>query len=149
MKKQTYAEYFNFKPSAALQAMVDGLEMSEEERGFRIDMGTYGSKSPGNVCFGCAATATVRACLKEKIPASNISHHVKRAEFSGADSTDEYQFEKAMNNARLGYTLYLFQYMGIKNRKFDTAPFCLNSNSYERDIPEVKEFIKKLKAAGY
>jgi len=154
MKKQTYREYFNSKPSAALRAMVTGLEMTDEERGFRINMGTYGDRNRDGTCFGCAATSTVRACLKEKIPAENIISHSKRADFAEADEDDERKFESAMNQARTGQMRDLFFYMrrdcdDYNFFVFSCSEFFLDSFNYKKEIPKVKRFIKKLEAAGY
>jgi hypothetical protein len=151
MKKQTYREYFNSKPSAALRAMVTGLEMTDEERGFHINMRTYGDRNRDGTCFGCAATSTVRACLKEKIPAENIASHYERADFAEADAEDEGRFEYVMNQARTGEMFYLFKYMGkdCRDYHFLHPNFYLANFNYKAEIPKVKLFIEELEVAGY
>jgi hypothetical protein len=114
---QTFADYLQNRPSLAILAMVTGLSMSEEERGFRILMLSYGGAVDG-ICVGCAATAAIYACDHERgNPDLFHSRRLARGNmFSRTFSeNDLVEFENAIDNVRLKLFRCLRRYMGVQH----------------------------------
>lgn len=151
-EKQTYAEYFDFKPSAALQAMVNGLEMSDKERGFKIQMEIFGFYNrEKKVCFGCAATSAIRATLNKPFPDRLISYISDRAKFAEASYEDFYVFEDVIDSIRDSMHIgKLFHYMKIYNNTIEVDnDWSLLNHNYLTELPKVKKYIKKIKKLGF
>lgn len=154
MDKQQILDTFGGKPSGALKLMLEGL--LAEDRPFEIEMTTYGHQI-GVTCFGCAATS-----------ASWKLHQKKSRDFQLVVSnrwlmSDPFplrnsvrpliDFEKAIDAARSGSMVWLFEYCGIMNvdegdqvllRGLD-----LGTGSWKAKIPLVEQRIKDLEAKGY
>ena len=160
---QTFAEYFDHKPSKALRAMVAGLRMTDEERGFKINMNTFGEVNDG-VCFGCAASSTIRTCLSGPVAFSPLCYDRYHA-YGRYDDYGRYGdygldeknyrdiavFETAMDCARRGAMLALFNYMdkSPKEYNFQHARFRLESDFIEADLEGVEAFATYLEGYGY
>lgn len=147
---QTYKDYFGGKVSNALEAMVTGLRMTEKERGFEINMGSFGTVTESGVCYGCAATAAVRACLKHPIPSDYLGGQSTRAFAAEADVRDEYQFESSIDRARTGDLNCLIDYMGAReafkqHRRLRRINTRLVSNNYLMQLPTFERRIALLR----
>src|SRR5579872_4855137 len=152
MKQQTFRSLLK-TPSAALQAMVDGLRRHGNRIGFQIDMDTW-LKGEGSICFGCAATCTIQKALGKKLSYDNGMIQTDlddRANIYSWDKTDLWMFETAINDARRGYMSSLFNYFHIPTKQLNKIncaglPY-LNNDNWKTELPKIEKFIKKLQKA--
>ncbi len=142
------------KPSQALEAMVEGLTNTD---GVGVAMGEFYSigrlsARGGEMCFGCAATHTLRALTKKELPVDGmLIGTTARCQFWGFDDWDEVnRFEQAMDTARLGDLSELFGFLG--KDPSSAVPFSdkftLVDYNWERELPLVKALISDLQADG-
>jgi len=152
-------------PSAALQAMVDGLRLYGNRLDFKIDMGTFGSNENG-VCFGCAASCCVQKVLGKNLLSGGdgIEIPVVRARFFGTAVEDLGDFEWAVDGARSGSLSCLLGYFGINEMTHQSivelngqwgvndtiwdSRYELNSDDWEQQLGAVEEVIAEMKAIG-
>ena len=128
------------------------------------------------MCFGCAAT-----CAIQKIVGKNIDYEITKdhidpmsweiqskylhEEIFGLETTQEATtFEQAINGARMGSLILLFEFFeidpaeymtkaGCKNfiRIYDDEDdiICMETANWRKLIPFVEKKIKQLQEAGY
>jgi hypothetical protein len=135
-------------PSAALQAMVNGLRKQSKRSDFKIDMGTFGD-AYGGVCYGCAATCALQEISGIDFTLENMLWHnlPYATPFSGQEISD---FEDVIDAARSGYLLPLFTFFHlhpIHNRGYPRR-FNLDTDNWEEQLPEVEKLIAELKEKG-
>jgi hypothetical protein len=141
-------------PSAALQAMVDGLREQSKRSDFKIDMHTYGAYNPGyGVCFGCAATCATQKIFETKFQPDFINTVSRRAEAFKCEMYDLHEFEQAINSARIGVMSKLFLYYdivlyGVKDVSF-LPEFSLCTDNWEAELPKVEKYIACLQQYGF
>lgn len=138
-------------PSAALQAMVDGLRKQSKRKNFRIDMGSFGEVAiTKSLCFGCAATCAAQQIAGKNLTPTNVGTLSKRAKKLNFDVLDLSKFEQAMDHARRGLIGSLFDYFCVAEEHsilFDNR-FYLWSDSWEEQLPKVEALIEELKSKG-
>ena len=145
---ETFAEYFDHKPSRALQAMCDGLDAALRRDDFDVNMNTFGRVSV--ICYGCAATCTV---LQAEGWKDGLDLQARVISLGGPDPkvnhVDTWVFEQAIDSARYGILSRLAEYMGV------LLPVELEPKwkvSYEGQYPmerrNILETIKELAAIG-
>jgi hypothetical protein len=162
------------KPSGILQAMVDGLLEQDADPRFKINMSTFGRVYPGKIdsgigfCCGCAATSTLAKlsgmlyssssleCIAN-VPTEwpSIEGPIDIAYSDMQNNCDDIVYfanlESAIDDARQGNLDSLFDFFGIADQhdedKYDCR-FMLASDDWKRQIPEVLQLIKELKADG-
>jgi hypothetical protein len=139
------------KPSAALRAMVDGLNEQSQRADFGIDMDTFGQyDSKSKKCFGCAATCAIQHIAKKDISSLDIENVCDRARILSFNEGELSYFEATIDNARVGYTRPLFDFFNMGSEysgKFDDQ-FCLSSYYWKDEIPKVEKLISELEAVG-
>ena len=137
--------------------MLDGLQYGAASRGFNIDMGTYGRVKGKATCFGCAATCAVLQAKGWKNRVS-VLEACERAVDMPEHELDEqdrdlWRFEAAINDARMGFLVSLFSYMGVANANSDqwcrVFELNLNDDDWHTQIPDVEAVIKSVAEAGY
>lgn len=142
------------KPSAAVQAMIDGLR-EMEGKGAMVNMGFFFLVSDRE-CFACAATAAV-------MKATGCDWGHARAELSSnkgllwpafakvlgpdVEPDDLEYFEKAMDRFRMGRTCDLFHYFGVDYPDL-AADWELWTCGWEDQLPRVEVYRDKLIALG-
>lgn len=147
-KKRTFRQILK-KPSAALEAMCDGLLRFSRLKGFVVDMSTFG-RSEGSVCFGCAATCAAQQASGCRFNTEDIWHFWTQSKTAGVDEYDMDDFEMAINSAREGSLGRLFDYFGVEAPSYRPwRGFSMNNNNWRSQIPAVRKLIRELKAAGY
>lgn len=134
-------------PSAALQAMIDGLAEQSKRPDFEIDMRSFG-RSWGGICFGCAAT-----CAIQKIGGKNLTEKYirDRAEFFGFGYGDMEFFEAAIDNSRAFNFTHLFIYYSKEKPDFlldYNANKCMTTANWQELIPTFQEIVDRLKSEG-
>lgn len=136
-------------PSAALQAMVDGLRKQSQRQDFKVDMSTFGYYDfETETCFGCAATCAVQEAFGVTFDKESIDFLVYRAEAVKCDARDLDKFESAIDCARQGDLRYLFRFFGAEySAEFDHR-FELYSDNWKEQLPFVDELIVELKQKG-
>lgn len=140
-------------PSEALQAMVDGLLKQNKRKTFQVDMGSFGNSfydGNKNICCGCAATCTIQEVANKNLTAASIVCCEERADFLGFDKYDLEYFEGVIEDARCGMMNSLFDYFRLIKKankdNIDTFPnFHLTSETWKKEIPKVRKYIKYLK----
>jgi len=135
-------------PSAALQAMVDGLRKQSKRKDFVINMSTYG-ESRGEICFGCAATCAVQQISGINLTVEDIDVANQSLKL-GYDFDHLSAFEMSINAARLGdmYLLFLFFDL-VWQYDFDyDERFFLKTENWEEQLPAVEALIAELKEKG-
>jgi len=141
-------------PSAALQAMVDGLREQDERKDFKVDMGTFGAplfsarRGRADICLGCAATCTVQKIAGKNLTADIISHREYRAEVLGFDHTEFAAFERAMDQTRCGSVTELFDFFVVPQAKDVRPSFRLLNGTWRGQLRKVEAYIKELQAQG-
>jgi len=155
MSGQTFRELCKDKVSTALQAMIDGLKFQSQRKDFRVDMSTFGDFSDlgnrGNpVCFGCAATCTVQQLSKVNFTDSQINSLKERSRLTIRDSDDLDRFEYAIECARLGDLISIFDYMGARASRelIDDNRWLLRTDDWQEQLPLVQDFVDMLKSKG-
>ena len=155
MSGQTFRELCKGKVSTALQAMIDGLKFQSQRKDFRIDMSTFGDFSDlgnrGNpVCFGCAATCTVQQLSEVNFTDSQINSLEERSRQTIRDSDDLEGFEYAIDSARMGNLISIFNYMGDRDsHEFsDDDRWFLSTDDWQEQLPLVQDFVDMLKLKG-
>jgi hypothetical protein len=151
---ETFAEYFDHKPSAALQAMVDGLRSSEKQDDFEVNMETFGDASD-SLCFGCAATVTVLESVGWK-DMPDVVEECGDAVTAANELGDLGRFEAAVDEARKGRPYVLFVYMGKASALLMVNlglshlswPWRLNTHNWKKDLPLVDASIARLRENG-
>ncbi len=141
-------------PSAALQAMVDGLREQSKSKYFRITMATFGH-SDGHFCFGCAATCTIQQIAGKHFEASDLINNndmdssvFQRANALNFDVEQLRDFEDAIDSARKGRISRLFFFFGVPITR-DSAKyhhrFHLGTDDWKSELPKVEELIAELR----
>jgi len=155
MSGQTFRELCNGKVSAALQAMIDGLKLQSQRKDFRVDMSTFGTfYDPENkeipVCFGCAATCTVQQLSKVNFTDSQIDSLEERSFLTIQNSNDLDRFEDAIDCARMGNLISIFNYMdNLKSYELsDSNRWLLCTDNWQEQLPLVQDFVEMLKLKG-
>ena len=143
------------KPSQALRAMCVGLMRQSKRPDFVVDMDAYGYIRDG-FCFGCAATATLQEIAKKNLTVTNYHMSGTAMPFTRVQARSSaleldlqalFQFEGAMNCARLGDVSWLFSYFDC-DRPDITVNFRLKTDNWKRELPKVYAYIKQLEALG-
>lgn len=151
----TNQQIFEALPSItdALQAMHDGLlRLPGHEHRFVVDMDKYGKIKHidgENVCFGCAATATIVHTFGRRFYGMNGDgvHHSESA---------LHLFEVALNAARLGVLTDLLMFYAPHQQFTQEQQYrllhiwaasvaSLLQDSYKRRLPQFQEAINSLK----
>jgi len=155
MSGQTFRELCNGKVSAALQAMIDGLKLQSQRKDFRVDMSTFGTfYDPENkeipVCFGCAATCTVQQLSKVNFTDSQIDSLEERSFLTIQNSNDLDRFEDAIDCARMGNLISIFNYMdNLESYELsDSNRWLLRTDDWQEQLPLVQDFVEMLKLKG-
>ena len=138
--------------SDAVQAMYEGLLTQSKRKDFEIDMDSFG-KSNGKICFGCAATCAVQQATGINLTPASINTLKDRTTKLKIDYEDLHSFEHAIDMFRKGYSELLFYYYGFKNCKElgekYKPNFYLFDDDWEEQMPLVKDYIERLRTAGY
>lgn len=100
-------------PSAAVEAMIEGLEVWDANPQCGIRMSTFGVMDyDKEVCFGCAATATISYALaiepKEAIVTMDGDDERLSIKIDGTTNTGLPAFECAIDSLRAGDVAELF-----------------------------------------
>jgi len=155
MSGQTFRELCKGKVSTALQAMIDGLKFQSQRKDFRVDMSTFGAftdfGNKGNpVCFGCAATCTVQQLSKVNFTDSQINSLEERSRQTICNSNDLDRFEDAIDNARMGDLIPIFDYMGDRDSHelIADSQWLLCTDDWQEQLPLVQDFVDMLKSEG-
>ena len=155
MSGQTFRELCKDKVSTALQAMIDGLKFQSQRKDFRIDMSTFGDFSDSGdkenpVCFGCAATCTIQQLLGVNFTDLRIESLKERSRLTIRNSDDLDRFEDAIDNARMGDLIPIFDYMGNldSHELIDDSQWILNTDDWQEQMPLVQDFVDMLKLKG-
>lgn len=139
-------------PSAALQAMVDGLREQPKRSDFKVYMDVYGY-SQRDVLYGCAATCATQKIFGVNLTQLTIAGTAKRADAYGCDVTDLNTFEYSINEARIGLMSRMFDYYGVDKSSLDNQArypgFELQTHGWELQLPRVEEYIELLVSIGY
>lgn len=153
------------KPSKAIRAMIAGLRMPHEERGFVIRMGTYGRRGD-EVCYGCAATAALTVLTKKPVHesflpifADGLADLCGRLTAPGAPLehfrlNDVYLFEDAIDDARNGTLASLFFYCGVvvtdsrQLSRYERLIVPLNTDDYQAELYRYETLADKLEEDG-
>jgi hypothetical protein len=165
------------KPSDWLQAMVDGLRQAKSDPYWKVDMKSFGHWTSGGelkvpeMCFGCAATATLMLMLDTSYMAlareysksvSDSSSYVDLVSYA-VDYNSEIDLAKievVIDHARNGMLNPLFRLCGFNVMKIQELNsstvfggwnnrFMLTTSDWERQIPLVEKLIAEMKLAGY
>ena len=155
MSGQTFRELFKDKVSTALQAMIDGLKFQSQRKDFRVDMSTFGDFSDlgnrGNpVCFGCAATCTIQQLSEVNFTDSQINSPGERSRLTIRNLNDLNRFEYAIDYARTGDLIHIFEYMGnLDSHEFShDKQWVLYTDDWQEQLPLVQDFVEMLKLKG-
>ncbi|MGG6263184.1 hypothetical protein ACQ4M3_07880 [Leptolyngbya sp. AN03gr2] len=146
---ETYKDLCNSKPSIALRQMVKGLLKQTQRPNFHINMMSYGSTAD-EICFGCAATCAVQELKGLDLDSVTIQTLELRAGALNTSCLDQKEFEQAIDAARVGRILELFEYMGVPDRynsSYDRR-FCLCTRNWRDELEPVEHLIRELEAAG-
>ena len=111
---ETFAQYFDHKPSRAPQAMCDGLDTALLRDDFKVNMSTFGDPGTPDICFGCAATCTV---LQAEGWGEGLDLQARVTRLGDPDMTvdrDTWVFEQVIDYARQGRLDLLSGYMGVR-----------------------------------
>lgn len=142
-------------PSAALQAMVDGLREQSKREDFQIDMTTFGKHDKGKgIFYGDAATCATQKIFGVNLASGAIYNFNQRAIiYKHEYPVDLHDFEYAINAARVGLMSDLFMYYGVPTRLlYDniTHPqYQLDTHNWEPQLPMVEEYISYIKQQGF
>lgn len=160
-------DLIQYKPSKAIRAMVDGLLMPDEERGFKINMSTFGARTSSGfptreTCFGCAAT-----CALAKLSGARLGHAMQRGDFlehlaarwvvgensplAGFHPIDIEIFERAMDNARKCELESLFLYCDVLDAvkpSYTDGLMVLTDSSWKERLPAFVRLAERLEADG-
>jgi hypothetical protein len=171
------AKVDTMKPSDWLQAMIDGLRQAKADPYYKVDMKSYGHWTSGGelknpeMCFGCAATATLMLMIDTPYMAlvkdygqsvSDSSSYVDLLLYA-VDYNSEIDLartETAIDYARNGTLNPLFRLCSIppmnvlQLNNSATAGgwnnrFLMTNKNWEAEIPKVEELITEMKTAGY
>jgi len=155
MSGQTFRELCKDKVSTALQAMIDGLKFQSQRKDFRVDMATFGGFSNSGdkgslVCFGCAATCTIQQLSEVNFTDSLIGSSSGRSRQTIRNSNDLAGFEEAIDCARMGNLISIFNYMGDRDsHEFsDDDRWFLGTDDWQEQLPLVQDFVDMLKLKG-
>lgn len=135
------------KPSEALQAMLDGLEMQDAREDFKIEMDTFGDYVEG-VCFGCAATCTIQHVIGTDFGDQRIVEIKDRAEYLDLALRELDDFEFSIDRARIGLMYSLFEFFGLNLDPKYSGRFCLGNSNWREQIPAVQAVIEEMKKDG-
>lgn len=136
-------------PSAALQAMVDGLRKQSQRDDFEIDMSSFGH-AKGNICFGCAATCTLQEVSGIDLTPDAVHFYGDRADKIGFDRLEVAQFEDVMDSARQGALQRLFDFFS-RSQEHDVIynyRFWLTTPNWRAELSKVEALIAELKSKG-
>lgn len=133
-------------PSAAVQAMIDGLLKMHKDPNFEIRMDTYGSHV-GGICFGCAATCCIQEACGVRFTPQVIISIIARSDLVGVH--DMYEFELAINDFRKGYPASLFAFYGMKSRPEDDHRIYLETGDWLSEIPKIQTMVDDWEAMGW
>lgn len=158
----TIKETIKSKPSIALKAMVAGLRKTIKRSTFVVDMGTFGSARHVNyddlqnktkkiakaiinkkVCFGCASTCTIQELAKK-----NFTQKTIRDRHTNFNLLEQRDFELAMDSARQGRLMCLFQFCGVRESSWFDDHFFLNNQNWVDQLGEVEKVITMLEKDG-
>ena len=141
------------KPSAAIQAMIDGLIAHTSWNGFRLDTGTFG-KVRGGVCYGCVAT-----CATQHIQGLNFTSHEAivdvedRSYFLEVPLKDLQDFESAVDEFRTGEPTELLELFDIPGPYPDDLwleqDWYLETDTWKQELSKIEAYRDKLIAEGY
>lgn len=139
------------KPSAAVDAMIEGLLQQSKRTDFYVAMESFGGFN-GNTCFGCAATCTVQQIAGENLYAGQHPVLPKdRAKILGFKEMDLTIFEMAIDEFRRGNPGKLLAYFRVPffqetKPVFTLLGFKLESRNWREQLDKVREYSEKLKA---
>jgi len=150
------------KPSDAIKAMLAGLQKADHERGFQIDMSTYGAVSDEDecgsepICFGCAATCAIQHLLGRPFLPEEIDDRSKHAAVLNVHWQEVNAFETAIDNFRTGfiYVLFRFYELDLSENRFKALEAHVDRNIYLKthnwteQIPAIEKAIKMMKELG-
>ena len=158
------------KPREALQAMVDGLLSQDMRKDFEIDMNTYGLVDEA-ICMGCAATCAVQQITGKDITCERftvdtcdtIKHEAQALGLSQdkASLDDLRKFEQAIDRARRGQLVTLFDYFHIEPELINLPEETyrirddigiiieIKTDNWKQQIHYVMKKVKELKELGY
>jgi hypothetical protein len=160
----TIKETIKSKPSIALKAMVAGLRKTIKRSTFVVDMGTFGSTRRVNrlddlqhhktkkiakaimskeICFGCASTCTIQELTKK-----NFTKKTIRDRHTNFELLEQREFELAMDSARQGRLMCLFQFCGVRESSWFDDHFFLNNQNWVDQLGEVEKVITMLEKDG-
>ena len=158
MSAQTFRELCKGKVSTALQAMIDGLRLQSQRKDFRVDMTTFGGFSgfgdsgdkENPVCFGCAATCTIQQLSGVNFTDSQIFSLSGRSRQTIRNAKDLDEFEDAIDSARLGHLIPIFDYMGNRpsHELIADPQWILCTDDWQEQLPLVQDFVNMLKLKG-
>lgn len=149
------------KPSQALRAMAEGLRETRNKTAGRVEevrMDTFGhatqqTSPPQVICYGCAATwAIQKLCPDYKIGGEISSagcRDERIAEAGLATIAVIEEFEYAIDQARRGRLGALFKFFEmVPSKVAPDGAWCMGTDTWERQLPVVDEYIKALEAQG-
>lgn len=109
----SFKSHYNGKSSQVIRDMIKGLLMTDEERGFKIDMATFGIVR-GTTCYGCAATCAVRVSLDVDPPNGYAEFLADRENSPDYLPFDFVEFERAVDDLRQCDLSRLEVFLGVE-----------------------------------
>lgn len=140
--------------SSAIRAMVEGLKEFAEKPDHRVDMYSFGHRS-GDICCGCAATATVFKFWPNLPINLNARDWLTKADQTSDLAGDLFMFELAINSFRRGSADSLIEFYEIPPAKIpeETKRHILDLSFRNRNWQEESEralvLADEIEALGY
>jgi hypothetical protein len=148
-----------YKPSKAINFMVNGLERQSKRKEFQIDMDTFGYRDSVGICYGCAVSCALQELFqKDYTQNTDIKELANRCNFFNCDDYNElHYFEVAIDSVRLGslHSLFTFCFGELTNEQ---KKYCdklllnlpeLHTDNWENELPIYKMLIHTLETNGY
>jgi hypothetical protein len=143
-------------PSQALQAMIDGLLEADKRPDFAVNMTTFGMVGRSGACHGCAATCTLQKLAGVQFSRDVIGRGDDRAVAVGLPFAEVAAFETAVDFARKGMLMHIFDFFKIKYPEYgqrqplwNVPEFVLTTDLWRDNLPDYQRLADELKAAGY
>jgi hypothetical protein len=133
------------KASDVIDAMIQGLQNIPEN--FKINMGTYGN-SIDEVCYGCAATCAVMRISGKTFAPGNILSSILRSKITGYSEFEEKQFERAIDELRLGNHFLLGYLVGVDLPEPNIPLDELETHNWGKLLPAYEAYRDQLREAG-
>jgi hypothetical protein len=138
------------------QAMVEGLKATKKMKNFKVNMYTFGDVE-GDICYGCAATATMMQLTGKKSNKKEFADNVFRPFAKGLTEDDVIRIEYVIDSFRKGYIDDLVslckltkpQSRFVRNLVYERPldeHWCLEDTNWEKQLPEIQKYIDRIVA---